>query len=226
MIAENLTSLLGISILWASTLIFVIFYYRRLREVNNQYYKAKTIVERIVTTFKNRYDELASSLHQLGLQVSSTQLMTQGIIDKTAQLSSHMEKNLNSTKGSKNLNEDLLGKIMTLQDDVKRLKEVQEVFQSKISITQPRTLPVAMEGPSLGIDTRLTETENKILHYLLAEGPKTAKDVEKRIEKTREHTARLMKKLWQQGYVERETHKIPFTYRPSDALRSLEKSST
>ncbi|MCJ7632480.1 hypothetical protein MUP77_08835 [Candidatus Bathyarchaeota archaeon] len=223
---EDLTLLLGISILWASTLIFVIFYYRRLREVTNQYSEAKTIVERIVTTFKNRYDELASSLHQLGLKVSSTQLMTQGIIDKTAQLSSQMKKNLDSSKGSKDLNENLLGNIMTLQDEVKRLKEVQEAFQSKISITQPRTLPVAMEGPSLGNDTQLTETENIILHYLLAEGPKTAKDVEERIGKTREHTARLMKKLWQQGYVERETHKIPFTYRTSDALRSLEKSST
>ncbi len=223
---EDITLLLGISILWVSTIIFVIFYYRRLREVTNQYSEAKTIVERIVTTFKNRYDELSSSLHQLGLQVSSTQLMTQGIIDKTAQLSSQMEKNQDSSKGSKDLDENLLGNIMTLQDEVKRLKEVQEAFQSKISITQPRKLPVATEGPSLGNDTRLTETENIILHYLLAEGPKTAKDVEERIGKTREHTARLMKKLWQQGYVERETHKIPFTYRTSDALRSLEKSST
>jgi CRP-like cAMP-binding protein len=184
------------------------------------------MVERIVITFKNRYEELASNLHQLGLQVSSTQLMTQEIIDKTAHLRNHYEKDQNSSEDHQDLNKDLTGKIITLQDEVKRLKETQETFQSKFLMAKPKTLSATMKGPSLEIETQLTQTENIILHYLLSEGPKTAKDVEEKIGKTREHTARLMKKLWQQGYVERETHKIPFTYKTSGALRNFEKSST
>ena len=33
-----------------------------------------------------------------------------------------------------------------------------------------------------------------------------------RISLSREHTARLMKKLYEKGYLERETGKIPFRY--------------
>jgi len=37
---------------------------------------------------------------------------------------------------------------------------------------------------------------------------------------SREHTARLMKKLYEEGYLERETGKIPFRY---SAKQELEK---
>jgi len=45
-----------------------------------------------------------------------------------------------------------------------------------------------------------------------------APKVEKKIRKTREHTARLMKKLWQEEYIERDTNRKPFTYRPTKKL--------
>ena len=54
----------------------------------------------------------------------------------------------------------------------------------------------------------------------------TAPKVEKKIGKTREHTARLMKKLWQEGYIERDTHRMPFRYRPTKRLKKLLKKET
>jgi len=113
------------------------------------------------------------------------------------------------------------------------LKEAQEALQSKVSsslsLKSPMTSPqsdATKENSTSSINSKLTETENIVLQFLLSEGPKTAREVEAKIEKTREHTARLMKKLWQEGYVERETHKIPFTYRAAGALRNLENPST
>jgi hypothetical protein len=40
----------------------------------------------------------------------------------------------------------------------------------------------------------------------------TAPDVKDEINLTREHTARLMKKLYETGYLERETRKLPYYY--------------
>ncbi len=47
---------------------------------------------------------------------------------------------------------------------------------------------------------------------LSSEGPKTAPEIKDRVKLSREHTARLMKKLYEGGYLERETGKIPFRY--------------
>lgn len=47
---------------------------------------------------------------------------------------------------------------------------------------------------------------------LLAEGPKTSRQIETVIGRSREHTARLMKKLFELGYVTRDTTTKPYTY--------------
>jgi DNA-binding MarR family transcriptional regulator len=58
----------------------------------------------------------------------------------------------------------------------------------------------------------LTETEITVLEMLATEGSKTAPEIKDRVRLSREHTARLMKKLYEEGYLERETGKIPFRY--------------
>ena len=59
----------------------------------------------------------------------------------------------------------------------------------------------------------------EIIKILLLVGSKTAPKIMGEISKTREHTSRLMKKLWQEGYIERDTNSIPFIYRPTKELK-------
>ncbi|HID19037.1 TPA: MarR family transcriptional regulator [Candidatus Bathyarchaeota archaeon] len=73
--------------------------------------------------------------------------------------------------------------------------------------------------------TSLNPTEMEVLRLLYVSGPKTASEVREVIGRTREHTARLMKKLYLEGYVERSTEVIPFTYKLSEKIKkSLEFS--
>lgn len=51
---------------------------------------------------------------------------------------------------------------------------------------------------------------------LLMEGPKTSRQIEIVIGRSREHTARLMKKLFELGYVTRDTNTKPYTYAITD----------
>ena len=72
---------------------------------------------------------------------------------------------------------------------------------------------------------KLTATEMKVLKVLATSGPKTASEIREIIGKTREHSGRLMKKLFLEGYVERDTTTIPYTYRISKRIKdSLELS--
>ena len=79
---------------------------------------------------------------------------------------------------------------------------------------QPRTaLP---EDAALD---RLTPTERQTL-VLLTESPLPAPELGKRLNKSREHMARLMKRLYLEGYVDREADRPPFRYKLNDKLRS------
>ena len=73
---------------------------------------------------------------------------------------------------------------------------------------------------------RLTPTEMKVLRVLATSGPKSASEIKEVIGKTREHSARLMKKLFLEGYVERDTTTIPYTYRLSKKIRESFEFST
>ena len=67
----------------------------------------------------------------------------------------------------------------------------------------------------------LTDTEIAVLEMLSSEGPKTAPEIKDRVQLSREHTARLMKKLYEEGYLERETGKIPFKYSVKKEMEKL-----
>lgn len=71
----------------------------------------------------------------------------------------------------------------------------------------------------------LTDTEVTVLEMLSAEGSKTAPEIKDRVHLSREHTARLMKKLYEEGYVERETGKIPFKYSVKKEMAKLLKKA-
>lgn len=68
---------------------------------------------------------------------------------------------------------------------------------------------------------RLTPTERLVIELLHREGPKAAPELGKRMRKSREHMARLMKKLYLEGYVDRESNYAPFRYRLNEKVNSV-----
>lgn len=76
---------------------------------------------------------------------------------------------------------------------------------------------VLSEGDIL---SALTSTERMTLEILKVEGSKGAPELGKRLKKSREHTSRLMKKLYMEGFVKRESNHTPFRYKLNDEVRS------
>ena len=81
---------------------------------------------------------------------------------------------------------------------------------------------VFSEGDML---SALTSTERITLEILKVEGSKGAPELGKRLKKSREHTSRLMKKLYMEGFVKRESNHSPFSYRLNDEVRSALESA-
>jgi CRP-like cAMP-binding protein len=81
----------------------------------------------------------------------------------------------------------------------------------------PVSEPVAVTQHAI-IEKEGNGTTDYILK-LLAEKPRTSREVQLAVGRTREHTARLMKKLHDSGLVSRDVNAKPFKYNITDAGR-------
>jgi len=87
---------------------------------------------------------------------------------------------------------------------------VRSVAQPAVNPPSVRTDPLVVQPGSLNSIT--TPTELQVLTLLANKGPKSATEIGKSVGRSREHTARLMKKLFDEGYVRRDQTRIPFRY--------------
>lgn len=79
------------------------------------------------------------------------------------------------------------------------------------------------ESPKTGIQTALrvenNETEAKVLRFLV-QGPRTSAQIKEEVGRSREHTARLMKMLFDRGLVVRNDRNKPYVYEITESGRS------
>jgi predicted DNA-binding transcriptional regulator len=134
--------------------------------------------------------------------LSATSENNQGIVSKVTEVDTKV-------RGLELAQERLIAKITGLEDEMQKF----------IFAPEMKSEPVMPIRRDKALAT-LTETEIMVLEMLLSEGSKTAPEIKERVGLSREHTARLMKKLYEEGYLERETGKIPFRY---SAKQELEK---
>jgi DNA-binding MarR family transcriptional regulator len=87
---------------------------------------------------------------------------------------------------------------------------VRPVAQPAVNQFSTRTDPSVVQPGSLNSIT--TPTELQVLTLLANQGPKSTPEIGKFVGRSREHTARLMKKLFDEGYVRRDQTRIPFRY--------------
>ncbi len=123
-----------------------------------------------------------------------------------------------------------LRQVRNLQEILENAKRLtQEVEQLKTKFTRnsaTAAVTATATRTSMGavgqvdILVSLTATERDTLEIIWREGPKAAPELGRRINKSREHTSRLMKKLYLEGYVDRETNRAPFRYKLSETARS------
>ena len=99
------------------------------------------------------------------------------------------------------------------------LRAQYEEVESGIMAPGPTGLVIAPTGEAGSLPSITTPTELQVLSLLANRGPLSAPEVGKAIGRSREHSARLMKKLFEDGYVRRDQSRIPFRYSLVDRVR-------
>jgi hypothetical protein len=107
---------------------------------------------------------------------------------------------------------ELLPAVKEVSLNIRSLNETLQFHTGEITEVPPgsRTKSTMSELPLNRND--ITAIELQTLKILAVEGPKTSRELQPRIGRSREHFARLMKRLYERGYVDRDVTKIPFVY--------------
>jgi len=210
------------------------YYYRRLRKLAEENEKAKTLVSDIVLSFNKqvqRVEEKLGSVTQKALTSTSKTSRLETKIEaqenKLTQISTEIDK-------LSNLKQELPVQLTAMEQKIEDITKSQEELTKRITSLTEETKKLIL--PDTNIEAvipikqekalaPLTTTELTVLEILANEGEKTAPEIKVKVNLTREHTARLMKKLYEKGYLERTTGKIPFAYRIKEEMRKILKKT-
>jgi hypothetical protein len=218
-------------VLLAVTFGSAIKYYKQLRRVQREYEKAEQVVEDVVLSFNREIRQEAGKVELVAYKVEAVSSKSDNALRKAEEV----DKKLLSLEGKIGVTLGEREKLLMRLDEVdKKVRDTvvsQEALTAKISAIEEQSRQLSM-FPEAKIEAvipikrdralaPLTETELSVLEMLSLEGPKTAPEIKEKIKLSREHTARLMKKLYESGYLERETIKIPFKYSVKKEMEKL-----
>ena len=231
---DELTLVL-VGFLAAATIVVATEYYRQLRKAQKEYEKAKAAVDDIVLSFNRQFKRENEKLEAIAYKVEATASRSSNSRDIMEDMGKHLTAlETKSTADSSKID----GTITRLDVMEKRLRDLvasQEAVTSKITVLEQQRKELSAI-PEVGLEavipirrdkamSQLTDTEISVLEMLVSEGSKTAPEIKERVKLSREHTARLMKKLYEEGYLERETGKIPFKYTVKKEMEKLLKKT-
>ena len=205
-------------------------YYRQIRKAQKEYEKARDFVEDIVLSFNRELKREADRLEVVSFKIEGNSAKADTSLKKIDNVEKRItpfEEQLGAINQTltqnTQTNTNLLSGLTGLETKIKEIETTQETLKTKISGMEEQFQKIAASPPEIGNEpvimirrdkamAALTDTEIAVLEMLSKEGAKTAPEIKERVHLSREHTARLMKKLYEEGYLEREAGKIPFKY--------------
>ena len=228
------TILLGV--LLAATVAASTEYYTQLRKAQREYEKAKGAVEDIVLSFNRELKREAEKIDSVAFKMEGNLAKADTSLKKVEILEKRMtplENNLSIiSQTASQSSTSILSGLSGLELRIKDIEASQDSLKLKIASfeeqVQKFNATPEINEPVIHIKrdkamAALTATEIAVLEMLSTEGPKTAPEIKERVNLSREHTARLMKKLYEEGYLEREVGKIPFRYTVKKEMEKLLK---
>jgi chromosome segregation ATPase len=224
-----------VGILFVTTSAASLEYFRQLRKAQKEYEQAKEVVEDIIISFNRQIENEAKKLEITAYQVEANSSKVRKVSDEITEVGTHLRTITQQIDTSHKDKEDIKTKLIEMNEKIQTSMESYTELMSKVSNLEQKAggfqgsketrintvIPIRRKRAL----APLTRTELAVLEKLVSEGPMTAPKIRNEIKLSREHTARLMKKLYDEGYLERDTSKIPFRYWSKKEMEKLLKNN-
>ena len=228
MVVESLfiVSLLFLLLTIATTLL----YYKRIRQASEAYEEARNAVGDVVISFDKQLNsqeaQLGATMQRIEAQAARNDRLARRLEEQENRVSAGLA-DLNSKITKLPDVESVKTTLEDLKDKVEGLSKAQEEWKKRATAVTDSQIEAVIPLKREQALAPLTETELRVLEFIATSpsSERTAPEVKEMIKLTREHTARLMKKLYQGGYLERRAERTPYAYSvKEEMLRLLKKS--
>ena len=200
--------------------------------LRQEYDRAKGVIDDIVVSVESQFKRQKDRVLFVSQKMGNIFLENEKVVKKVEEYEVRLT-DLTRLMGSvPQIEETFSGQFLEMRNEVVDIKETQNKVMKKL--VEIEKIKQEVYGPEVKIEAvipikkekalaPLTETELMIIETISEDGEKTAPEIREKISLTREHSARLMKKLYKDGYLERDTHKMPYVYRLKEELKKILK---
>jgi len=201
--------------LFVVTLAASYIFYKRIKMAQTEYEESKSTVRNITSGFTRQVKKMETGLDRIEREASEARYMAVEAMKVTQGGNDAVVKGLEKVK-------DLSERVDTIENSIQEMR----TDLTKLA-TQPRPAPVVTRVdapiPVQGEDVfqQLTETEVEVLEMIVDLGEGTVPEIRGKIDRTREHTARLLKKLYDRGFIDRNTSGMPYRYSIRKEIKDL-----
>lgn len=190
-------------------------FHQRIRMAQTEYEESKSTVRNITSGFTRQVKKMETGLDRIEREASEARYMANEALKATQGGNDAAVKGLEKVK-------ELSERVDTIENSIQEMR----TGLTKLA-TQPRLAPLVTRVdapiPVQGEDVfqQLTETEMEVLEMIVDLGEGTVPEIREKIDRTREHTARLLKKLYDRGFIDRNTSGMPYRYSIRKEIRDI-----
>jgi DNA-binding MarR family transcriptional regulator len=197
------------------TIVASFIYYKRIKQAQEEYDGSKDLVRSITSGFTRQLKKLTSNINEIELGASEARRTASEALNMSREAVGAVKEGGQKTKDLAKRVEEADKEITTLKEEMMNLAKRPVTAPIQTMIEAP--IPLKQEA----VLDNITETELEVLILIeeLEEGSGT--QIRSKINKTREHTARLLKKLYENGFIDRNTSSMPYRYSIRKEIREL-----
>ena len=204
--------------LFAVTMIASFIYYKIISQAQEEYEESKDIVRGITNGFTRQISRLTDAISVFQSETSDAHRVAAQALGVSRMA---VEASKSGIDERKILAERFDG---TEKIIAEIRKEIQELSKRPVPIVRAASMDAPIPLQQRDVLGQLTPTEFNVLVLIDELGEGSVPEIRKKIQKTREHTARLLKKLFDKGFIDRNTSSMPYRYHLRKEIVELVKN--
>ncbi len=192
--------------LFAVTTIASFIYYKRISQAQEEYEKSRDIVRGITNGFTRQLSRLASAIS--GFENDADE--AHSVAARALEIS---RISVEASKSGVDERKLIVERVQGTEKAIEEIrKEILELSKRPVPLVQAVTMDAPIPLQQRDVLDQLTPTELDVLSLIDEMGEGSVPEIREKIQKTREHTARLLKKLFDKGFIDRNTSSMPYRY--------------
>jgi DNA-binding MarR family transcriptional regulator len=198
------------------TVVASIIFYRKIQEATSEYKGAKESVRNITFGFTRQVNRLQQDIVKTENEVTQAKMVASEALRNSGEAKEVTLKGLEAVKSLQNRVDSTESEVESIRKEVQKLALAPK---QHVVVRQDVMAPILVQQGN--ILSQLTETELTALKKIVELGEGTVPEIKNHIGTTREHTARMLKKLYESGFVDRSTNAMPYRYSIRKEIRDI-----